>query len=98
MYRYNIGIAGAGICGLVAGIELQGAGHPRSVFESRSRTGGRIESLQVGGLIVETGPEFIHGKLMETIGLLKKYQIPYDRINGKMYDARGGHLRVTYEM
>jgi monoamine oxidase len=98
MYRLNIGIAGAGISGLIAGIELQNAGHSVSIFEARSRTGGRIESLQVEGLIVETGPEFIHGKLIETIGLLKKYKIQYDRMNGKMYDARGAHLRVTYEM
>src|ERR1700680_3646728 len=98
MHRYDIGIAGAGISGLKAGIELQSAGHPVSIFESRSRTGGRIESLQVAGLIVETGPEFIHGKLKETIGLLKKYKIPFDQTGGKMYDARDGRVRLTYEM
>lgn len=94
----NIGIAGAGISGLVAGIEIQRAGHAVSIFESRSRTGGRIQTLQVNGLVVETGPEFIHGKLKETIALLKKYKIFFEPVDGKMYSARDGQLTETYEM
>ncbi|HEY4935879.1 MAG TPA: FAD-dependent oxidoreductase, partial [Puia sp.] len=96
--KLNIGIAGAGIAGLVAGTELQRAGHQVSIFESSSRTGGRIQSMEVGGLLVESGPEFIHGNQKETLGLLKKYHIKYDLINGKMYSARDGALRETYEM
>ena len=59
--KINIGIAGGGIAGLVAGLELQSAGHTVSIFEARSRTGGRIHSIELAGMVVETGPEFIHG-------------------------------------
>jgi monoamine oxidase len=98
MNSLNIGIAGAGISGLVAGIEIQRAGHAVSIFESRSRTGGRIQSLQVNGLVVETGPEFIHGKLKETIALLRKYKIFFEPVNGKMYTVRNGRLSEFEEM
>src|SRR5450432_2840570 len=96
--EFNIGIAGAGIAGLVAGTELQRLGYNVSIFEAGSYTGGRIQSVEVGGFIVETGPEFIHGHLKETLGLLKKYDIGYDVIDGKMYNARGGELKETYEI
>jgi monoamine oxidase len=94
----HIGIIGAGIAGLVSGLELQRAGHDVSVFEARSCAGGRIRSLQWMGMIVETGPEFIHGRLKETLALLKKYNIRYEAIDGKMYDARNGALHETREM
>jgi monoamine oxidase len=97
-YDVNIGIAGAGISGLAAGTELQRAGYNVSIFEATQRTGGRIQSLEVAGFVVETGPEFIHGHLKETLGLLKKYGIAYDLINGKMYSARGGELKESYEI
>jgi monoamine oxidase len=95
---FQIGIAGAGIAGLVAGTELQRSGHAVTIFESRSRTGGRIRSLEVAGFLVESGPEFIHGNLNGTIGLLKRYNIPYEPVHGKMYHARSGNLRESYEM
>ena len=84
----NIGIAGAGIAGLTAGLELQRAGNSVSIFEARSRTGGRIYSFDLAGTVVEAGPEFIHGYCKETIGLLRKYKIPYESVKGKMYAAR----------
>jgi monoamine oxidase len=94
----DIGIAGAGIAGLVAGTELQRAGYNVSIFEAGTCIGGRIQSIKVGGLIVETGPEFIHGHLRETLGLLKKYDIDYEVIDGKMYSAWNGKLEETYGM
>jgi monoamine oxidase len=97
-FKLNIGIAGAGISGLVAGIELQRAGHHVSIFESSPRTGGRIQSIDVAGVLVETGPEFIHGHLKETLGLLKKYHIRYDLVHGKIYRAWDGKISETYEM
>jgi monoamine oxidase len=96
--KLNIGIAGAGIAGLVTGLELQRAGHTVSIFEARSRTGGRIQSISREGMIVECGPEFIHGNLEKTIGLLKKYNIGFDPIDGKMYGKRDGQLKETYDV
>lgn len=91
--KYNIGIAGAGVAGLVAGILLQQAGHAVQIFESRSVCGGRIRSQRVSGFLVETGPEFIHGRARETIRLLKKYKITYIPVNGKMYRVSDGQIR-----
>jgi monoamine oxidase len=93
----HIGIAGAGIAGLTAGLELQRAGHAVSIFEARSRTGGRIFSLNLEGTVVEAGPEFIHGYCKETIGLLRKFKIPYEPVTGRMYAARNGLLKENNE-
>jgi monoamine oxidase len=97
-HKLNIGIAGAGIAGLIAGLELQHAGHGVTIFEARSRTGGRIHSYKLDGMVVESGPEFIHGNGKETIRLLKRFNIPYEQASGKMYNTRGGQLRENYEM
>jgi monoamine oxidase len=97
-FGLNIAIAGAGISGLIAGIELQRAGYQVSIFESSPRTGGRIESIEMAGVMVETGPEFIHGHLKETLGLLKKYKIRYETVHGKMYMVRDGKISENYEM
>jgi monoamine oxidase len=90
--KLNIGIAGGGITGLVGGLELQDAGHTVSIFEARSRTGGRIHSIELGGMIVETGPEFIHGHGKETVRLLNKFKIGFEQSYGKMYRAMSGQL------
>jgi monoamine oxidase len=94
----DIGIAGAGISGLIAGLQLQKAGHRVIIFESRLRTGGRIQSITIGSYTVECGPEFIHGNLKETIELLNEYKIPYVPVNGKMYNVREAHFTEEYEM
>jgi monoamine oxidase len=96
--KFNIGIAGAGISGLMAALELIRAGHSVAIFESRPRTGGRIQTMMVEGIVVDSGPEFIHGNLKETIGLLEKYHITYNPIDGKMYQALGGRLEETFEI
>lgn len=98
MDNLNIGIAGAGISGLLAGTELQRAGNNVSIFEARPRTGGRIHSPLLDGIVIESGPDFIHGHLKETIRLLDKYEIPYEQINGKMYRVKNGHLQESYNM
>jgi monoamine oxidase len=98
MKIFHIGIAGAGISGLMAGLEILSAGHAVTIFEARNRTGGRIQSLDLDGMVVETGPEFIHGNLNETIGLLKKYKIRYDPVDGKNYIAKKGQLKESFDM
>ena len=96
--KIRIGIAGAGIAGLRAGILLQQAGHNVQIFESRSQSGGRIQSLMVDGYLVEAGPEFIHDQSKETLELLDRYRISYTPAEGKMYRAREGGITETYEM
>jgi monoamine oxidase len=98
MATLSIGIVGAGIAGLVAGIELRKSGYDITVFESRTRSGGRIWSLNMNGFVIESGPEFIHGRLKETLGLLKKYNISYDEIDGKMYRSANGRFDEPHEL
>jgi monoamine oxidase len=93
----KIGIAGAGIAGLVAGLELQNSGHRVSIFEARSRAGGRIESFDIDGMIAESGPEFIHGNGQQTIALLKKFGLEYESIEGKMYRMVKGRIQPDEE-
>jgi monoamine oxidase len=52
----SIAIIGAGIAGLNAAYQLKKAGHHATVFEARSRVGGRMLSAKLGnGLIVDLG-------------------------------------------
>lgn len=90
--KIRIGIVGAGIAGLQAGIRLQREGLSVQIYEARSKPGGRIQSLHVQGYLVEAGPEFIHGHGRETIGLLDKYGIAYLPADGKMYWVRDGRF------
>jgi len=96
--EFVIGIAGAGVAGLITGILLQRAGHQVQIFESRSVPGGRIQSLVVQDYLIEGGPEFIHGNGKETIRLLSKYNIPFVPANGKMYEGLDGRFKISDEM
>ena len=50
-------VAGAGISGLAAAYELQCAGVEAVVLEAGDRPGGKIASVPVGGLSVDSGPD-----------------------------------------
>ncbi|MDP4212115.1 MAG: NAD(P)/FAD-dependent oxidoreductase [Bacteroidota bacterium] len=88
-------IAGAGISGLIAARLLLRAGLNVGIIEARDRTGGRIFSIYRHGVTVEAGPEFIHGRLGETMSLLEEYHIPYIKTAGKMYYARAGKFTTN---
>ena len=67
-------VVGAGIAGLNAAYQLKKAGVEATVFEARSRLGGRILSLRgaVGdGLVTDLGGLFInsdHGDMLSLVG------------------------------
>jgi len=82
----NIIIIGAGAAGLMAAKELS-ANHQVKVLEARDTIGGRIRTLRPG---IETGAEFVHGKLPVTLGLLEKAGLSYTPIEGKMYSVDKG--------
>lgn len=50
-------VVGAGIAGLAAAYELQCAGVEAVVLEASGRPGGKIDSSQVAGLTVDSGPD-----------------------------------------
>ena len=50
-------VIGAGISGLAAAFELRRAGVEAVVVEASDRPGGKIDSAQIGGLTVDSGPD-----------------------------------------
>src|SRR3954466_2733830 len=52
----SIAIVGSGIAGLFCAHRLAQRGHRVTIFEELSRTGGRIETLDLEGLECECGP------------------------------------------
>ena len=55
-------IIGGGIAGLAAALELTKHNIPTTVLEVKSRFGGRIQTIRRGGVAIEYGAEFIHGR------------------------------------
>jgi monoamine oxidase len=90
--KYDIIIIGAGCAGLMAMKELLAAGHSVCLLEASGHAGGRIATVIEKGfdMPVETGAEFIHGKLPLTRKLLRKAHIPYQPIEGRMVSVSNG--------
>jgi len=82
-------IIGAGICGLVAARELLNAGRKVLILEARERTGGRIAAItDAFSQAVETGAEFMHGKLPLTKKLLKEAGVEAEKKKGNIYHSK----------
>ncbi len=89
----EIVIIGAGISGLSVGRSLLEMGHSVTVVEARDRMGGRIHTLDSKfSRTVETGAEFIHGKLPHTLKLLKEAGQNKTLIKGKFYTISKNEL------
>lgn len=55
----HIVVVGAGVGGLAAATRLAVAGHEVTVFDSRDRAGGKLDSATVDGFTFETGPSLL---------------------------------------
>lgn len=89
--KYDVIIIGAGAAGLLAMRELAEAGYHVCMLEAAEIAGGRIATIKEGFQShVETGAEFIHGKLPLTFRLLKEAGLSYEVVEGKMIGVQNG--------
>jgi monoamine oxidase len=95
--QQKIVIIGAGISGLVAARKLS-EHYQVTVLEATSQSGGRIKTLHQNGILLEAGPEFVHGRLKKTWDLLKEAQIKCTEVGGYMYRKENGLLEKQEEM
>jgi len=89
--KYDVIIIGAGAAGLSAMRELAETGYHVCLLEAAGIAGGRITTIKEGFKnSVETGAEFIHGKLPFTFKLLKEAGLSYEAVEGKMIGVQNG--------
>lgn len=89
--KYDIIIIGAGAAGLLAMRDLAKTGYHVCMLEAAGIAGGRISGIKEGfENYVETGAEFIHGKLPFTFQLLKEAGLSYEAVEGKMIGVQQG--------
>ncbi|MEP7278193.1 MAG: NAD(P)/FAD-dependent oxidoreductase, partial [Bacteroidota bacterium] len=90
--KHDVIIIGAGAAGLMAMQDLLETGRSVCLLEASSMAGGRIATLTEKGFDrpVETGAEFVHGKLPLTLSLLDKGGIGYTAVEGHMISIKQG--------
>src|SRR4051812_17688441 len=89
---FDVIIVGAGTAGLFAAHELLKKNYSICILEASSVPGGRIATIQEKGVEnpVETGAEFIHGKLPHTLKLLKEAGIEQQTLQGRFIGVKDG--------
>ena len=97
--KYDIIVIGAGAAGLMAMKDLLQAGYSICLLEAGTAAGGRIATVKEDGFHqpVETGAEFIHGKLPLTLALLDEAKINYVPVEGKMMTVQNGQWKKSQE-
>jgi monoamine oxidase len=93
--KYDVIIIGAGAAGLYAMKELVSAGYKVCMLEAAETPGGRVATIEEHGFTgpVETGAEFIHGKLPVTFKLLKEAGVSYEAVEGDMIGVQNGEWK-----
>ncbi|MDH3679696.1 MAG: FAD-dependent oxidoreductase [Acidimicrobiia bacterium] len=66
----DVAVIGAGLAGLAAAIELQTAGHAIQVFEATDRAGGRVQTDEVDGHLLDRGFQVLLDAYPEVWNLL----------------------------
>lgn len=63
-----------------------------TILEARDQAGGRIRTIQKNGsdTYLETGAEFVHGKLPVTLQLLTEAGLSYSPVKGDMFNVKDG--------
>ena len=90
--KNDVIIIGAGAAGLMAMTELLQAGYHVCLLEASPVAGGRIVTIHEAGFSgpVETGAEFVHGRLPLTLALLDNAGIVYRPVSGSMISIQNG--------
>jgi monoamine oxidase len=70
--RFDTIVLGGGIAGLSCARMLAQAGQRVVLLEAQQRLGGRILTVNAGGVPIELGAEFVHGKPPALLQLLKE--------------------------
>lgn len=96
--RETVIIVGGGIAGLVAARRIADS-YNTIILEADDRLGGRIYSCKSNKFssAIEGGSEFIHGRLKETMGLLKEAGIEHVPVEGKFYRKEKGEWKEQHE-
>src|ERR1700744_372564 len=99
MDRWDVIVAGAGIAGLAAAVDLGKAGLKVLVLEARDRIGGRI--LTLPGLTpkhaIELGAEFVHGKPKQFDDYLNAHGLSCHETVGENYCLEEAYLEHCEE-
>jgi monoamine oxidase len=99
MDQWDVIVAGAGIAGLAAAVELGKAGLKVLVLEARDRVGGRI--LTLPGLTpehaIELGAEFVHGKPKQFDDYLRAHGLKSYETQGENYCLERNRLEQCEE-
>ncbi len=93
--NYDVIIIGAGAAGLIAAYDLSSAGSKVLVLEARDRIGGRAHTINKKQFSthVETGAEFVHGKLPISLSLLDRAGIQYHSMQGRSFTVKKGAIK-----
>jgi monoamine oxidase len=97
MKELPIIVLGAGSAGLIASRELLRQNKKIILLEASERAGGRIHSIKGNDYLLESGAEFVHGKLPLTISLLQEYRIQFSKVSGMMARVEKGSVKKTNE-
>jgi monoamine oxidase len=97
--KQSILIIGAGAAGLMAAFTLAD-NYDVTILEARNRTGGRIHSIpqKINNELLETGAEFVHGNLPQTLSLIKKAGLTLEKVTGKMFTVSNCEWKEEEEM
>ncbi|KAK6385871.1 hypothetical protein LTS17_001443 [Exophiala oligosperma] len=96
----RVAVIGAGVAGLRASDVLARSGCKVTLYEARSRVGGRVHQLSCGGHTVDMGPNWIHGTkgnpIMTMAEATNSVVTAPDEAGGALYDSNG-HRRSDDE-
>ena len=89
----HIAVIGAGVAGLRCSDVLSRSGCQVTVFEARSRIGGRVHQVESGGHLMDMGPNWIHGTkgnpIMHLAEKTRTIVMEPEEAGGALIDADG---------